>query len=77
MDTSKDSVGAAPLLITLLEGVEMTEKQLAEMRREAARKRSQNYNFRTVNNSRVRLLTARCSRCGKKKHGDDDQNNRI
>ncbi|KAH0888960.1 hypothetical protein HID58_051389, partial [Brassica napus] len=30
MDTSKDSVGAAPLLITLLEGVEMTEKQLAE-----------------------------------------------
>ncbi|KAH0932184.1 hypothetical protein HID58_009301 [Brassica napus] len=29
MDTSKDSVGAAPLLITLL-GVEMTEKQLAE-----------------------------------------------
>ena len=30
MDTSKDSVGAAPLLITLL-GVEMTEKQLAEV----------------------------------------------
>ncbi|CAF2121585.1 BnaA03g11510D [Brassica napus] len=29
MDTSKDSVGAAPLLITLL-GVEMTEKQLAK-----------------------------------------------
>ncbi|KAF3512405.1 hypothetical protein F2Q69_00001224 [Brassica cretica] len=29
MDTSKDSVGAAPLLITLLR-VEMTEKQLAE-----------------------------------------------
>ncbi|KAF8079761.1 hypothetical protein N665_1002s0011 [Sinapis alba] len=28
-DTSKDSAGAAPLLKTLLEGVEMTEKQLA------------------------------------------------
>ncbi|KAF3574811.1 hypothetical protein F2Q69_00061498 [Brassica cretica] len=27
--------------------------------------------------SRVRLLTARRSRCGKKKHGGDDQNNRI
>ncbi|WZZ76190.1 hypothetical protein YC2023_087560 [Brassica napus] len=30
-DTSKDSAGAAPLLKTLLEGVEMTEKQLAEV----------------------------------------------
>ncbi|CAH2077846.1 unnamed protein product [Thlaspi arvense] len=30
LDTSKDSAGAAPLLKTLLEGVEMTEKQLAE-----------------------------------------------
>ncbi|CAN8248302.1 unnamed protein product [Cochlearia groenlandica] len=29
IDTSKDSAGAAPLLKTLLEGVEMTEKQLA------------------------------------------------
>uniref|UniRef100_A0A1J3GBL3 GrpE protein homolog n=1 Tax=Noccaea caerulescens TaxID=107243 RepID=A0A1J3GBL3_NOCCA len=31
IDTSKDSAGAAPLLQTLLEGVEMTEKQLAEV----------------------------------------------
>ncbi|XP_024012567.1 grpE protein homolog 1, mitochondrial isoform X2 [Eutrema salsugineum] len=31
IDTSKDSAGAAPLLKTLLEGVEMTEKQLAEV----------------------------------------------
>lgn len=31
MDTSKDSVGDAPLLKTLLEVVEMTEKQLAEV----------------------------------------------
>ncbi|XP_010433439.1 PREDICTED: uncharacterized protein LOC104717553 [Camelina sativa] len=31
LDTSKDSAGAAPLLKTLLEGVEMTEKQLAEV----------------------------------------------
>ncbi|KAL1202998.1 GrpE-like protein [Cardamine amara subsp. amara] len=31
LDTSKDSDGAAPLLKTLLEGVEMTEKQLAEV----------------------------------------------
>lgn len=31
MDTSQDSVGAVPLLKTLLEGVEMTEKQLAEV----------------------------------------------
>ncbi|CAH8336988.1 unnamed protein product [Eruca vesicaria subsp. sativa] len=30
-DTAKDSAGAAPLLKTLLEGVEMTEKQLAEV----------------------------------------------
>ena len=30
-DTSKASAGAAPLLKTLLEGVEMTEKQLAEV----------------------------------------------
>ncbi|XP_062094100.1 grpE protein homolog 2, mitochondrial-like [Humulus lupulus] len=30
IDTSKDSSGAAPLLKTLLEGVEMTEKQLVE-----------------------------------------------
>lgn len=28
VDTSKDSEGAVPLLKTLLEGVEMTEKQL-------------------------------------------------
>jgi molecular chaperone GrpE len=32
IDTSKDSSGAAPLLKTLLEGVEMTEKQLVEVR---------------------------------------------
>ncbi|CAN8326054.1 unnamed protein product [Cochlearia groenlandica] len=31
LDTTKDSDGAAPLLKTLLEGVEMTEKQLAEV----------------------------------------------
>ncbi|CAI9283510.1 unnamed protein product [Lactuca saligna] len=31
MDTSQDSAGAVPLLKTLLEGVEMTEKQLAEV----------------------------------------------
>ncbi|KAG7538013.1 GrpE nucleotide exchange factor head [Arabidopsis suecica] len=31
IDTSKDSAGAAPLLKNLLEGVEMTEKQLAEV----------------------------------------------
>ncbi|XP_073004489.1 grpE protein homolog 2, mitochondrial-like isoform X9 [Typha latifolia] len=31
IDASKDSVGAVPLLKTLLEGVEMTEKQLAEV----------------------------------------------
>ncbi|KAG2299409.1 hypothetical protein Bca4012_010982 [Brassica carinata] len=31
IDTSKDSAGATPLLKTLLEGVEMTEKQLAEV----------------------------------------------
>eukprot|EP00268_Persea_americana_P069366 TRINITY_DN984_c0_g2_i1.p1 TRINITY_DN984_c0_g2~~TRINITY_DN984_c0_g2_i1.p1 ORF type:complete len:340 (+),score=85.07 TRINITY_DN984_c0_g2_i1:181-1200(+) len=31
IDQSKDSVGAVPLLKTLLEGVEMTEKQLAEV----------------------------------------------
>lgn len=32
VDTSADSSGAAPLLKTLLEGVEMTEKQLADVR---------------------------------------------
>lgn len=32
IDTSKDSAGAAPLLKNLLEGVEMTEKQLAEVK---------------------------------------------
>ncbi|KAH0906513.1 hypothetical protein HID58_038340 [Brassica napus] len=31
IDISKDSAGATPLLKTLLEGVEMTEKQLAEV----------------------------------------------
>lgn len=31
MDTSEDSTGAVPLLKTLLEGVEMTEKQLTEV----------------------------------------------
>jgi len=31
IDTSNDTVGAVPLLKTLLEGVEMTEKQLAEV----------------------------------------------
>ncbi|PIA38169.1 hypothetical protein AQUCO_02800074v1 [Aquilegia coerulea] len=31
IDSSQDSVGAVPLLKTLLEGVEMTEKQLAEV----------------------------------------------
>ncbi|KAG2250106.1 hypothetical protein Bca4012_023028 [Brassica carinata] len=31
LDTTKDSAGATPLLKTLLEGVEMTEKQLAEV----------------------------------------------
>lgn len=33
IDTSKDSAGAVPLLKTLLEGVEMTEKQLARVKR--------------------------------------------
>lgn len=32
IDTSKDSTVAVPLLKTLLEGVEMTEKQLLEVR---------------------------------------------
>ena len=32
LDTSSDSSGAVPLLKTLLEGVEMTEKQLAEVK---------------------------------------------
>ncbi|KAK9077583.1 hypothetical protein SSX86_005920 [Deinandra increscens subsp. villosa] len=31
LDTSEDSAGAVPLLETLLEGVEMTDKQLAEV----------------------------------------------
>lgn len=31
IDASKDTVGAMPLLKTLLEGVEMTDKQLAEV----------------------------------------------
>nr|CAD1822990.1 unnamed protein product [Ananas comosus var. bracteatus] len=31
LDTSKDNAGAVPLLKTLLEGVEMTEKQLSEV----------------------------------------------
>nr|CAB3456715.1 unnamed protein product [Digitaria exilis] len=31
IDTSKDSAGAVPLLKTLLEGVDMTDKQLAEV----------------------------------------------
>eukprot|EP00268_Persea_americana_P043837 TRINITY_DN4412_c0_g1_i1.p1 TRINITY_DN4412_c0_g1~~TRINITY_DN4412_c0_g1_i1.p1 ORF type:complete len:169 (-),score=44.68 TRINITY_DN4412_c0_g1_i1:235-687(-) len=31
IDQSKDSVGAVPLLKTLLEGVKMTEKQLSEV----------------------------------------------
>ncbi|KAJ0986991.1 hypothetical protein J5N97_005347 [Dioscorea zingiberensis] len=31
IDSSKDSVGAVPLLKTLLEGVEMTDKQLSEV----------------------------------------------
>lgn len=31
IDTSKDSAGAVPLLKTLLEGVNMTDKQLAEV----------------------------------------------
>lgn len=31
IDASKDTVGAMPLLKSLLEGVEMTEKQLAEV----------------------------------------------
>jgi len=31
IDVSKDSTGAVPLLKTLLEGVEMTEKQLTEV----------------------------------------------
>ncbi|XP_021772309.1 uncharacterized protein LOC110736402 isoform X3 [Chenopodium quinoa] len=35
IDVSKDNVGAMPLLKTLLEGVEMTEKQLAEVFRKA------------------------------------------
>lgn len=32
IDASKDSTGAVPLLKTLLEGVEMTDKQLAEVK---------------------------------------------
>ncbi|GJY42025.1 GrpE protein homolog 2, mitochondrial-like protein isoform X2 [Tanacetum coccineum] len=32
LDTSSDSSGSVPLLKTLLEGVEMTEKQLAEVK---------------------------------------------
>ncbi|XP_021759025.1 uncharacterized protein LOC110723921 isoform X1 [Chenopodium quinoa] len=35
IDVSQDTVGAMPLLKTLLEGVEMTEKQLAEVFRKA------------------------------------------
>ncbi|KAL2928186.1 GrpE protein-like protein 1 mitochondrial [Bienertia sinuspersici] len=35
IDASEDTVGAMPLLKTLLEGVEMTEKQLAEVFRKA------------------------------------------
>ncbi|XP_021734352.1 uncharacterized protein LOC110701070 isoform X2 [Chenopodium quinoa] len=35
IDVSQDNVGAMPLLKTLLEGVEMTEKQLAEVFRKA------------------------------------------
>lgn len=35
IDASKDTVGAMPLLKSLLEGVEMTEKQLAEVFRKA------------------------------------------
>lgn len=31
IDESKDSIGAVPLIKTLLEGVEMTNKQLAEV----------------------------------------------
>lgn len=31
IDASKDSSGAVPILKTLLEGVEMTDKQLAEV----------------------------------------------
>jgi len=31
IDVSKDTTGAVPLLKTLLEGVEMTDKQLAEV----------------------------------------------
>jgi len=31
IDESKDTVGAVPLLKTLLEGVEMTDKQLSEV----------------------------------------------
>jgi len=31
IDASKDSAGAVPLLKTLLEGVEMTDKQLTEV----------------------------------------------
>lgn len=31
IDTSNDTTGAVPLLKTLLEGVEMTEKQLTEV----------------------------------------------
>lgn len=31
IDESKDSVGAVPLIKTLLEGVEMTDKQLVEV----------------------------------------------
>lgn len=32
IDESKDTTGAVPLMKTLLEGVEMTEKQLAEVK---------------------------------------------
>lgn len=32
LDTSTDSAGALPLLKTLLEGVEMTKKQLLEVK---------------------------------------------
>lgn len=32
IDASKDSTGAVPLLKTLLEGVEMTDKQLSEVK---------------------------------------------
>ena len=35
IDISEDTVGAVPLLKSLLEGVEMTEKQLAEVTSDA------------------------------------------